>query len=271
MDLVTKVIELERRLAMVEANRGASLRFGTVTESNAAGSARVELHDGDGMVSRAVRTLQRRTLKDQDQCLPDLGEQVAVLFAGQGMEEGCILGAVYSGNDPAPGQAQPMEYYRFADGTVLSYDREAHKLYRLVKGEVDITVEKDVKVVIQGNASVTVQGEADVQVAGDASIHTNGHGSLAADKTLTLTGRKGVSLYGPSIRWRNLDGSAETCRVNMEADVYHTGLMDHKGFTEQRGNVSMKGDMEQSGSQSVSGNINAGGTVTGHPVRGCRH
>ena len=53
---------LERRIAALEANRGASLRFGTVVGiGEDGGSARVQLHDGDGMVTYPLRVLQKRT------------------------------------------------------------------------------------------------------------------------------------------------------------------------------------------------------------------
>ena len=79
----------ERRIAALEANRGASLRFGIVTGVDpASGAARVQLPDGDGMVTMPLRVLERRTLKDKAQTLPDIGEPVACLFSGQGLEQG---------------------------------------------------------------------------------------------------------------------------------------------------------------------------------------
>ena len=133
------IAKLERRLDRLEANRGASLRFGTVTEVNAeAGSARVQLPDGGGMVSMPLRVLQPRTLKDQRQMLPDLGEPVAVLFSGQGLEVGVVLGAHYSTQTPPPGQPAKIDYTRYEDGTEVFYDREAHKLTAKVKGDAEI-------------------------------------------------------------------------------------------------------------------------------------
>lgn len=117
----------DRRIASLEANRGASLRFGTVTEVNAAsGTARVQLPDGEGMVSLPLRTLQPRTLKDKVQCAPDIGEQVACLFSGQGLEQGVVLGAMYSKADVTPDRPQQTNGTTYADGARVEYDREAH-------------------------------------------------------------------------------------------------------------------------------------------------
>lgn len=133
---------LERRIAALEANRGASLRFGVVTGVDAAnGSARVQLEDGDSMVSAPLRVLQRRSLKDKAQCLPDIGEPVACLFAGQGMEAGVVLGAYYSTQTPAPGRTASHDYTVYEDGTEIWYDRKAHTLIAKVKGDAEVETE----------------------------------------------------------------------------------------------------------------------------------
>ncbi|MCL2458900.1 MAG: phage baseplate assembly protein V [Desulfobulbus sp.] len=130
---------LERRLKALEQNRGAVLRWGTVTEvDEKAGSARVKINDADGIVTMPLRVLQRRTLKDQEQSLPDIGEQAACLFAGQGFEQGLVLGASYSDKDPSPGRPPHVWYRKFEDGTELEYDRQAHKLTINVSGAIDI-------------------------------------------------------------------------------------------------------------------------------------
>lgn len=99
------IAHLERRIAALEANRGASLRFGKVTGVEG-GYARVQLADGHGMVSMPLATLHRRVLRDQDITMPDQGEPVAVLFSGQGLEAGVVLGAVYSPAVPDPAQTR---------------------------------------------------------------------------------------------------------------------------------------------------------------------
>ena len=94
--------DFERRLKALENNRGASLRFCTVTEVNAAdGSARVKLDDGNNMVSHPLRVLADRVLKEKRQAMPYRGEPVAALFAGQGMEQGVILGGTYTAQTPS--------------------------------------------------------------------------------------------------------------------------------------------------------------------------
>ncbi len=153
---------LERRIAALEANRGASLRFGKVVGVSG-GAARVQLEDGQGMVTAPLPTLQRRVLKDQEIKLPDDGEPVACLFAGQGMEAGVMLGAVYSQATPDPEQERQMEFSRFSDGTVIFYDREAHKFYADIKGDVDLkttgtaTVKAEKEILAESLVNITLR------------------------------------------------------------------------------------------------------------------
>ena len=115
------------------------------------------------MVSAPLPTLQRRVLKDQEIKLPDDGEPVACLFAGQGMEAGVVLGAVYSKATPDPEQERQVEFSRFSDGTVIFYDREAHKLYADVKGDVDLkttgtaTVKAEKEILAESQINITLR------------------------------------------------------------------------------------------------------------------
>ena len=159
----------ERRIASLESNRGASLRFGTVTGvDTATGTARVQLPDGDGMVTMPLRVLGRRTLKDKAQALPDIGEPVACLFSGQGLEQGVILGAHYTAKTPSPNQEAQVDYVRYEDGTELWYDRKGHKLT--------------------------------AKVMGDADIETEGGITATAKKAIVTESKTGITLRAPHIR-----------------------------------------------------------------------
>jgi phage baseplate assembly protein V len=217
---------MERRINALEANRGAILRWGTVTEVDAsAGTARVQIDDAENIVSMPLRVLQRRTLKDQHQELPDLGEHVACMFAGQGFEQGIVLGAIYSDKDPSPGREPQVQYRKFEDGTELQYDRKSHKLTGTVKGWVDLTVEKDVDIkVLQ---KVTIEADDDVLVK--------------SGKTITLEGAVSIVLRTPGLIIQGIKG---TCDAVMTAAF------------------RLVGDIEQQGDHTLSGDVAAGGKVT---------
>ena len=219
----------ERRIAALEANRGASLRFGIVTGVDpASGAARVQLPDGDGMVTMPLRVLGRRTLKDKAQTLPDIGEPVACLFSGQGLEQGVILGAHYTANTPSPGQEAPLDYVRYEDGTELWYDRVRHKLIAKVHGDIDAETTGSVDLRAARKLTASVQGEA--TVTSEASL------SLKAPR-ISLAGKLSCTGYdgGPgeaeipgrmNIRKGDLavrDGDVSADDVSLKGHL-HTGV-----------------------------------------------
>lgn len=271
MSLADEIVALQRRVERLEANRGCSVRFGIVTESNTEGSARVQLLDGDNMVSMPVRTLQKRTLQDQEQCLPDIGEQVAVLFSGQGLEEGCILGAIYSAKDKSPAQEQHIKSYTFSDGSTFFYDREEHKLFAHIKGDAEITIDKNATISIVGNVTANINGNLTASTTGNATIESQKELKLHAHTYLALQGDKGMSITTPAITSHNLDGADTPCTMELHADLTHTGKVTHTGKTTQNGSVTVNGDSYHRGNITSSENIAAAGTVTGNPVYGCRH
>lgn len=104
------------------------LRFGIVTnidESKAC--ARVQFNDNDNMVSYWLSVLQANTYKDKFYMLPDIGEQVVCLM-DQNIEEGVILGAIYSGLDEVPVISKDKIKIKLEDGAEFEYDKKEHVL-----------------------------------------------------------------------------------------------------------------------------------------------
>lgn len=187
---------LERRVAALESAQTASLRFGRVTSVNG-GKTRVQFGDGQGMNSFELSTIQRRVLKDQDIKMPDTGEPVACLFAGNGCEQGVILGAYYNGENSDPGKAQSIDYHRYEDGTELWYDRDGHKLVAKVRGDAEIEAEKTISA--KAKEDVNVESETkirlkapDIEIAGYlhmTDVNGNpGKGTLSGDFTVVNGG-----------------------------------------------------------------------------------
>ncbi|MEI8390095.1 MAG: phage baseplate assembly protein V [bacterium] len=100
------------------------LKFGIVTnldESKA--QARVQFNDSDSMVSYWLFVLQAKTYKDKFYALPDIGEQVACLM-DENIEEGVIIGSVYSALDEVPVISKDKVKIKFEDGAEFEYDRK---------------------------------------------------------------------------------------------------------------------------------------------------
>lgn len=194
---------LDRRLRALEANKGAVLRWGSVVDVHAGtGTVRVELDDLDKLVSGPLQVLQRRTLKDQHQDLPDIGEHVACLFSGQGFEAGVVLGAGYSKKDPCPGRPAHVFFRKFEDGTELEYDREAHTLTAKVKGRAAIQTTGDIQAEAEGE--ITVNAGTRIILAAP-EIWLNGNVRGASSGSISFSAAK-FSITADSV---NINGECE--------------------------------------------------------------
>ena len=239
---------LDRRVSAIEAAQSASLRFGRVT-SVAGGKARVELPDGQGMVSYELSTIQHRTLKDQDIKMPDIGEPVACLFSGQGCEQGVVLGAYYNGQETDPGVPASHDYHRYADGTEIWYDREAHKLIARVQGDCELTCE--------GYAKITAKGEISAEST-EASVN------IRAAKEIQAEAKNKIVLRAPLIE---LAGFLKMTDMNG-----NPGQGELSGdFTVRDGGISVPDRDVSAGAVSLRGHCheNSGGPgIGGSPVGG---
>ena len=103
-------------------------RHGIIEEIDArTGRARVRFPQHQDLISGWLDVLQRSTQGDQDYWMPRKGNQVACLLDGR-LEDGCVLGCVYSETDPPPADRESLRVVEFADGCRVAYDQEAHKL-----------------------------------------------------------------------------------------------------------------------------------------------
>ena len=128
------------------------VRVGTVTSVDpATATVRVEVADQDGLISHALPVIQRKTLKDKDFWLPDVGEHVACLFLPYGQEQGVCLGAIYSQADTPPERCDSVDkrHVTFPDGTWFEYDRAAHRLHVHVEGDIHIEATGNVTIIGQ--------------------------------------------------------------------------------------------------------------------------
>ena len=170
-------------------------RIGEVVGVNpAAGTVRVEFKDADAVVSFDLPLMFTTTLNDMRYRMPDLKAQAICLFLPNGLEEGAVLGFLYNATDKPPANSQDLDLIKYEDGTVLQYDRAAHKLTADVKGEAEIkatgkisaTSEADISAKASGNIKTEAQGNNDIEAAGSVTIKASG--------AVTITGGGGVSL-----------------------------------------------------------------------------
>lgn len=130
------------------------IRVGVVSSINPTnGTAKVVFHEKEELVSGDLPIIYRQTFKNKDYTMPDIDEQVVCVFLENGLESGFILGAIYSEADTPPANSADKWVKHFSDGTVVEYDRSAHKLTASVNGTAEITASHTTI-----NGDVTING-----------------------------------------------------------------------------------------------------------------
>ena len=220
-------------MSRTQEESGATFAFGIVTAVDAGrGWARARLPEYDNLETAFLPVLQRRTHRDKALDLPDVGEQVALLLDLRG-EDGVILGAIWSEVDPVPQtDGADVDVRRYADGTVLRYDRTAHRLTADVQGEI----------------VAACTGKADVTAEGPARVEAKAALTLAAP-TITMRG---------ALSMRSYEGDGPT-----------TAEIDGP-LTVKRGDVTVPDNDVKAGDVSLKehrhGGVDTGGGTSGPPV-----
>lgn len=79
----------------------------------------------------------RKTKKDKDYWLPDLGEHMVCMLDGR-CENGVVICAIYSDDDVVPVESGDKWAKKFDDGTLIVYDRATHELNVNCVGSINI-------------------------------------------------------------------------------------------------------------------------------------
>lgn len=172
-----QIAELERRLAGL-------IRFGTVEEADYA-RARVRVRMGEA-VSDWLPWLTLRAGNDRSWWPLEVGEQVLVLSPSGETAQGVVLGSLYQAEHPAPADRPTIDRRVYADGAVMSYDREAHLQHAIIPGDVVGEVSKEVA--LTAGCSVAVK-------AGESIKLTAGQAVEVSAPQITLSGK--IFLNGP--------------------------------------------------------------------------
>ncbi|HCE6987353.1 TPA: phage baseplate assembly protein V [Pseudomonas aeruginosa] len=126
------------------ATGGVRYKQGIVAESRP-GFARVRFDDVDGLVTAWLPVLHPKTFADQVVWTLDAGEHVGCIL-DEFMEDGCILGAIYSDADAPPVSSPDKFRLQFKDGGSVEYDRSSGAMNIVCKGVANLTADGDVTV-----------------------------------------------------------------------------------------------------------------------------
>jgi phage baseplate assembly protein V len=177
--------DLQRRLANL-------IRVGVVAELDAA-AARVRVSVG-AITTDWLPWLTARAGADRTYWAPEPGEQILLLAPSGELAQAVVLPAIYQSAHPAPADAQTIHRTVYSDGTVVEYDRAAHKLTAAVKGSAEISTDTALAASVGTDASVTAGGNIKAAAGGslDATAATAVNISAPA---INLTGA--VTIAGP--------------------------------------------------------------------------
>lgn len=166
---------------------GSTLKFGTVAAvDEKAMRVRVRLPELDNLRTAWLPVLTRKSKRDKDYWLPDLGEHVAVLLDARG-EDGVVLGAIFSEADAVPVASRDKWHRRFADNTELEYDRASHML--TIKGGIQkVIVEVGAEILLKAGTKVTID-TPDTEATGNLLVK----GKLTYQGGMTGSGGEGAA------------------------------------------------------------------------------
>lgn len=127
------------------------LKFGIVSDASRFGYAKVYFEEDD-IVTDWWPVVRATSLKDKTSYPLNVDEHV-VCLADCHLEEGTVLGAIHNDVDTPDSGAGPGKFRKvFEDGTVLEYDKTAHKFTGSINGTAEIQA---TEVTIIGNLTVT--------------------------------------------------------------------------------------------------------------------
>lgn len=141
---------------------------------------RVEFPDrddgaGKALVSHWLPVMQDFCFENKQYKIPDEGTQVVCLM-DEFLEDGVVLGAIYSDADPPPVTNKDLFYRRFKDGSIIQYDRAGHQLTASIQGSIDVTATGNITSTAplwthNGKLVVTedIESGANIKAAGNVS------------------------------------------------------------------------------------------------------
>lgn len=163
------------------------LRIGSVSEVDYT-RARVRILFGGTLKTGWIPWLTERAHNDISWWAPEVNEQVMVFSPRGDFRQGVVLGAIFQNAYPAPANRETLRITKYADGTIVQYDRAAHRLLVNCVGEVDI--DAATKAVVQADEVDVLAAEnvkiqaAQISIIGPVSIQ----GNVSIQGTVSATG-----------------------------------------------------------------------------------
>lgn len=225
------------------------LKYGLISDIDTAkGLARVHFNDDD-IVSDWLPILVPKAMEDSFSWFPDINEHVACLM-DEHAENGVILGSLYNSTTAPNGGNRDKWRVRFKDGTVIEYDRAAHKLLADVQGSVEVKATGAINVDGQSTVDVKAQGAVTVDTSASATLKAI---SVTIDApTVTVTGILSAGQISAAPGSAGGNGN-----VSIQGNVSVQGAVSVSGGDVSADGISLKSH--------VHGGVQPGGSTTSTP------
>lgn len=181
------------------------IRIGSIAAlDEAAATVTVDLGD---ITTAPLPWLTTRAGPDRTWWAPEPGEQVLVLSPSGDLAQGVVMPAIYQDAHPAPANSRTISRTEYADGSVVEYDREAHRMTVSVgSGQVVVICQT---ATVQASESVTLD-----------TPDTHCTGNLTVQRRLTYLG----GMAGSNVNGGN--GAAAVIQGDFQAAG---GVFTHNG------------------------------------------
>lgn len=132
------------------------IRYGVVAEADYEHALiRLSLQDGE-ITTDWIPWITLRAGADRFWWAPEVGEVMLVLAPSGDLATAVALPAAFS-NSNQNGDRATVQRSTFSDGTVVEYDRQAHKLFMDVQGDVRI----------KATGKIEIEADGDLKLVGD--------------------------------------------------------------------------------------------------------
>ena len=238
-----------------------SWRRGLVTDLDPATCrVRLQLPDADGVLTDWLPVVVPFSMGARAFWMPRVGSQVVALL-DENLEDGAVVGAIYSSAD-SPTQTDPSVFaVEFEDGTLLSYDPTAQALRAVVMGSVDVQAMGKVRIQTMDALELVACGPVTIQALDDCAVKASGaltveaYGALTVNSwdvavvnaaaTVAITSVGAVTIAAPS--------------VSITAAVSITGSLSVTGAASVTGTTTLTGDLGMTGTATVATDAVIGG------------
>ena len=170
-DITQHIVDMQRRLNNL-------IRIGTVVETT---ETRLKIKLGDN-ITGWLPWLTQRTGDCQTWWKPSVGEQVMVLSPSGELNNGVVLPALYTKNQPSLNPNEHLTMYK--DGTTVSYDYALKKLSVKCVGDIEVTAAKTLMADIIGSVTVKGAQTLNVNFVGNVDIKTPAQVKIDAPSTI---------------------------------------------------------------------------------------